>query len=205
MFEQVPSRLYFIFIASVIFISFFWFIFLLHPFLLINQRPLVDFVDVFSEWDVLFTSIRKLLLVSKDGGDLTVEILSSVSHEKKLESVFNRNLSVEVLVVHEELDQVKKLPWLQACLVGDASLIHHFILLFWDVTIEIIVNFPNDKLHFWFQRFAAQPGEDEIEIVRTDFVLVLFLLASSRKYYQNRRSRVKSQCRSIDRALHLFS
>ena len=47
-----------------------------------------------------------------------------MSHIDDLQGLFHADLAVEVLVVHQKLDQVKEVSRLKAGLIGDAHLIH---------------------------------------------------------------------------------
>ena len=126
--------------------------------LLLKKCSLIDLLNIFSICDLLFTSIIILIINTKDCFDFLIEMVSSVSHEKNLKCHFNGNFTSEVRVVHQEHDKVVKFPWFKTGLVRDAPLVHSKEFAFINVTIKIIINFPDDKINLRFKRFASKPG-----------------------------------------------
>ena len=139
------------------------------------QSLRINFFDVLSKRDHLLRAVRVRLVLSEDSGDLGVEILSAVSHVHDLESLLDGDLASEGFVVHEELDQVEQLAQLEASDVADDSLVHGHVLLLGDVTVQVLVDFPDNKSDFSLQRLETQEGKNLEQVSWADLVLELLL------------------------------
>ena len=64
-------------------------------------------------------------------------------YKQNLPRFLNGHFARETFVVHQELDQVKQLPWLQVVFVADTALVHRLILRLGDFSIKVVVHFPN--------------------------------------------------------------
>ena len=69
-----------------------------------------------------------------------------MAHEKNLQGLFDGDASAEVLVVHEERDEVVELARLQILMIADAALVHDLELLARDKTVQVVIHFLSDKI-----------------------------------------------------------
>ena len=70
-----------------------------------------------------------------------------MANEENLESLFDSHFTLELLVVHEELDQVEELPWLLVLVVADAALVHRLVLCLAHFAIEVVIHLPDDGVY----------------------------------------------------------
>ena len=93
-----------------------------------------------------------------------------------LEGFFNSNAALESRVEHKELNDVEELSGFEAGRVGDASLVHDAELLLGYISIEIVVDLPNDEVHIGLGRLAAEELQYTGEIKGSDLILVVVRL-----------------------------
>ena len=135
-----------------------------------------NFADVFTVGDGwLFGSVLVSLLLTKDGLDLLVKVLTSVAHVKNLEGLFDSDATLEVLVVHQESHEVVQLAWLQVGWVANATLVHRLELLLADETVQVVIDLPNDELDVGARRTAPKELKCASDVHRTDLIVVLLL------------------------------
>ena len=94
-----------------------------------------------------------------------------MSDEKDLEGLFDGDGSLELLIIHEELDKVEKLAGFLVLGVSGASLVHHVVLLKVNITVEIIIDFPDNHLDLSLGGLASEELENTGDIHVSDLVL----------------------------------
>jgi len=98
-----------------------------------------------------------------------------MTHEQDLQSLFDGDTSLEVLIVHQEGYQVVELAWLQVAWIRDAALVHRLELLLAHETVQIIVDLPNDELNIGAGRAATQELKRAGNVHRADLVVIVSL------------------------------
>ena len=141
-----------------------------------GQSTSCDFVHILAIGDRgLFRSVLVALFLAKDGLNLFIKVLTAMTDEKNLESLLNSDTSLEVLIVHEESNQVVKLSGLEVAGVGNATLVHSFELKLADETVEIIIDLPNDELNIGASWAASKELKSASNVQSTDLVVVVLL------------------------------
>ena len=148
--------------------------------MLIESAPR-DFIHIFAISDrLLLRAVLFSLFFAEDGSNFLIEILTTVAHEKDLECLFNGDTSSELCIVHEEGYKVVKLTGLEITEVSDASLVHGLKLLPVDVTIEIIIDLPDDELDVRLGWPTTQELEATSDVHGSDLVVVFSLSSVTR-------------------------
>ena len=129
---------------------------------------------------MLLRAVLFSLFFTEDSLDFFIQILTTVAHEEDLECLFDGDTSLEVRVIHEEGDKVVQLAWFKIREVSDASLVHGLKLLPVDVTIEIIINLPDDELDVRLGWPTAQELEATSDVHGSDLVVVFSLSGVTR-------------------------
>ena len=140
------------------------------------QRSPCYFVHIFAVGDRwLLRSVLVSLLLTEDGLDFFVKVLTSMTHEQNLQGLLDSDPSLEVLIVHQERDQVVELSWLEIAWVRDATLVHRLELLLADETVQVVIDLPNDELDVGARRTAPEELKCASDVHRTDLIVVLLL------------------------------
>ena len=79
-----------------------------------------------------------------------------MAHEENLESLFDGHASLEVLIVHEERHQVVELSWLEVARVRNATFVHSLEFELADITVQIVIDLPDDELNIGAGWAAAE-------------------------------------------------
>lgn len=157
----------------------------LNCFFVDGERAVLNLVDVLSVGNFFIRTVLVLFFVAEDGLDLVVELVTTVSDEENLECLLNGDASLERLIVHQELNEVEQLAGFESgfeavlsseLLAHDAALVHGQEFVVVDMTVQIIIDLPNDQTHLspgWAQ---AQELEDTGDIHGANFILVLWEL-----------------------------
>ena len=141
------------------------------------EGPLVDSLHILAIGDAsLLRAVRTGIVLSKDSLDLVIEHHSTVTHIQNLEGLFDGDTALKSLVIHEELDEVEELSWLEVGMVRDATLIHGHELLLGHETIQVVINFPNDQLNLSLGWSAPKEEKSLGDVHGTDLVSVLSLV-----------------------------
>lgn len=121
---------------------------------MVRQCTLVNLFQVLSESNFFVGAILILFLITEDSLDLFVKSITTVAHEENLKGLFNGDTALEGLIVHQELNKVEQFAWFkswgQAVLTGkllgdDTATVHSDELVLGDVTVQVIIDFPNDE------------------------------------------------------------
>jgi len=99
-----------------------------------------------------------------------------VSNEQYLKSLFDRYSSLEVSIVHQILNEIEEFAWLKARFVGDTPLIHDLEFIFADVTVEVIIDFPDVKCHFRSQQFQTEVCEHFHKVIWSNLIIIDLVL-----------------------------
>ena len=135
-----------------------------------------DFVHVLAIGDRwLLGRVLVPLLFSKDGLDLFIKVLTAVTHEKNLQGLFDRDASLEVLIVHQERNQVVELTGFEVAWIGDAALVHSLEFLLAHVTVQIVIDLPNDEFDIGASWSAAEELQRARNVHSTNLIVVLLL------------------------------
>lgn len=95
----------------------------------------------------------------------------------QFKSVFDCDFVSTSQVIHQKLYQVKEVTRLKSCLVEDASFVHECELIFIDLSIKILIDFPDPLIDF---RFA----ERETELSQySDHILLVNRKATLKEMY----------------------
>ena len=94
---------------------------------------------------MLFSIIVNLVIVSEKVGDLSLHLLSPMSHIQKLKCLLNRYCSLEVFVIHQELNKVIQLSGLQTNIIGYDTFVHGQVLILRNIAVKIVIHLPNDE------------------------------------------------------------
>merc|ERR1719464_304154 len=164
-----------------------------------------DLLNILTVGNLALRTVRVLLVVTKDVLDLSVQVLTSVTHEKDLKCFFDSDGTSERLIVHEELDEVVELSWLEIQVVADAALVHGLELLLVHEAIEIVIDFPNDQVDFRLGWFVSEELQCSGNIHRSNFVLMVlwFGVVSSAEVIEDSVELLLLDCLNLDH-LELF-
>ena len=98
-----------------------------------------------------------------------------MTHEQNLERLLDGDAPLEVLIVHQERDQVVELSWLEIAGVGNATLVHRLELLLADETVQVVIDLPNDQLDVCARRPAPEELKRASDVHRAYLIVVLLL------------------------------
>ena len=138
-----------------------------------SPRDFVHILAIGDRW--LLRGVLVPLLFSKDGLDLFVKVLTAVTHEKNLQGLFDRDASLEVLIVHQERNQVVELTGFEVAWVGDAALVHSLEFCLANVTVQVIIDLPNDELDISASWAASEELKRARDVHSTNLIVVLLL------------------------------
>ena len=138
-----------------------------------SPRDFVHILAIGDGW--LLRGVLVPLLFSKDGLDLFIKVLTAMTHEKNLQGLFDGDASLEVLIVHQERDQVVELARFEVAWVGDAALVHSLEFLLANVTVQVVINLPNDELDIGASWAASEELQRARNVHRTNLIVVFLL------------------------------
>ena len=138
-----------------------------------TSRDFVHVLAIGDRW--LLGRVLVPLLFSKDGLDLFIKVLTAVTHEKNLQGLFDRNASLEVLIVHQERNQVVELTGFEVAWIRDATLVHSLEFLLANVTVQVVIDLPDNELDLGACGLAAEELKSAGDVHSGDLVKVVLL------------------------------
>ena len=128
----------------------------------------------------LLTCLPIALFFAEDGLDFLIEVLTSMTHEENLKGLFDGDLTLEVLVVHEEGDKVVELAGLEVLSVANAALVHRFKFGLGDETVKVIIDLPDDEIDIGACWSASEELKGACNVHGADLVQIVSLSSVTR-------------------------
>ena len=138
-----------------------------------TSRDFVHVLAIGDRW--LLGRVLVPLFFSKDGLDLFIKVLTAVTHEKNLQGFFDRDASLEVLIVHQERNQVVELTGFEVAWIRDATLVHSLEFLLANVTVQVVIDLPDDEFNIGTSWSASEELKRTRDVHSTNLIMVLLL------------------------------
>jgi len=125
--------------------------------------------EIFIEKDLSLLPVFGLLPLSKNLEDVLLkEIRVRVSYIDQLQSILDCDLISAGQIVHEELHQVKEVARLESSLIKNASLVHEGKFVLVDLSVKVLIDFPNPLINLWLAEGKAEFSQDSDDIFLVD-------------------------------------
>ena len=123
---------------------------------------------------LLFTGVVAGI-IAENSSDLLIELCTTVTHEQDLEGLLDGDAGAEVLVVHEESYEIVELAGLEVLLVADTPLVHSLKFVLGYVTVEVVIDLPDNELNFGTSGLATEELEGTGDVHGRNLVQVILL------------------------------